>query len=118
MTLPTEKPSSPLGELSKIRFGGKTYIQERVVSVTTTRSSLVQNNPNRIFWIAINEGVNDVRASTDATLTIASGWLLAAGGGLISMFWEEDGEGVGYETYAISAVAGGVPVRVKEVIRL
>lgn len=112
---PVRTPS-PLEGVSIIRFQGKTFIQETLVTVGVTRVDLLANNPNRLFWIATNEGAADVRLSTDPTITAASGWILAASGGIISMYWEQDGEGVGYPVYGISAAAGQV-VRIREVIR-
>lgn len=110
------KTPSPLEGVTLTRFQGKTYVQEQVITVNNTRSTLLRNNPNRLFWIAINESVNDVRLSNDPNLTATSGWLLSSNGGVISMYWEEDGEGVGYEVYAFGALPG-LTVRVREVIR-
>jgi hypothetical protein len=39
-----------------------------------------------------------------------------ARGGVISMYWEQDGEGVGYAVYGI-ATAINSDVRIREVIR-
>lgn len=114
MDNPEEKTPSPLEGVSIERFKGHTFRQENVVSVPATRVTLIRNDPNRLFWIAINEGAADVRLSTDPNLSATSGWLIPAGGGVISMFWEQDGEGVGYEVFAIS-VAGANNVRVAEV---
>ena len=96
----------------------KTTIHEHVEQVTDVRSTLLDNNPNRINWSAINEGGDDVRLSTDATITGASGWLLQRAGGVIMFRYDEDGEGTGYAVYAISPVAGPTNVRVREVIAL
>lgn len=113
----TPSPTSPLYLLSNQRFGGRTTVTEQVVTVGTARVTLLQNNPNRLFWAVINEGGNDVRLSTDATITATSGWLLLNNGGVILSSWEDDGESVGYPVYAIAGIAG-ISVRVKEVTRL
>lgn len=110
-------PRSPLEELSIERFKGNTYVQETIVRVDPTRTDFLLNNPNRLFWIAINEGGSDIRLSTDPDIDASTGWLLAAGGGVISMFWEQDGEAVGYHVYSIASVVAS-QVRVREVIRL
>lgn len=109
-------PRSPLEALSYQRFGGKTYLQEKVFSLTTNLDVLLPNNPNRVFWAMINEGSFDVRLSTDPTITNTSGWLLAASGGAITMDWSIDGESVGYAIYGRSASAPEF-VRIREVIR-
>lgn len=110
------KTPSPLEGVSIGRYQGATYPQEQVIPVAITRTRLIANNPNRFFWIAINEGVNDVRLGNDPNIGASTGWLLPAGGGVISQWWEEDGESVGYEVFAI-AVGAPVNVRVREVIR-
>lgn len=116
MTDQTPPNQSPLYMLSNKRFGGRTIINEQVISVLTTRTVIAPNNPNRLFLAVINEGINDVRISTDPTITSTSGWLLPASGGAIVFDWTEDGEGVGYPYYAIANVAA-VNCRVREVIR-
>ncbi len=115
--LPEESPAqSPLEALSNRRFEGHTYINEGVTTLGATRVVLLPNNPNRLFWILINEGLNDVRVSTSPDISAVSGWLVPASGGIISMFWEQDGEGVGYTLYGIATV-GAPDVRVREVVR-
>lgn len=111
-----DKTPSPLEGVSITRFQGSTYIQETLSTIGLTRINLLSNNPNRVFWVAINESDSDVRLSTDPNISATSGWLLAAAGGVISMFWEQDGEGVGYAVYAIAAAVGKI-IRVREVIR-
>jgi hypothetical protein len=115
MTDQTYTPKSPLEVLTVDRFKRRTYINETVVNVAANRVTILPNNPNRLFLAMINEGILDVRVSTDPAITPASGWLLPAGGGFMSMFWEEDGESVGYALYGIG-FAGGSDVRVREVL--
>lgn len=110
-------PRSPLENLSIGRFNGRTYATERVVSVGTSRVVLIKNNPNRVYWQIINEGNNHVRVSIDAAITDLTGWLLPAAGGVIFSSWEEDGESVGYDLYAIS-VLNSNNIRIRETIRL
>ncbi len=108
---------SPLEALSKIRFGGRTFGVENIVTFGTTRVSLLRNNPNRVYALLINEGDSDIRVSIDGNVAIASGFILAASGGLIEISWETDGETVGYELYGISSGVANT-VRTHEVIRL
>lgn len=107
---------SPLEAVTSDRFKGKTYPNEFTMTIDVTLTPILPNNPNRLFWIITNEGANDCRVSIDPAISATSGWILAAAGGLISMFWEEDGEGVGYAVYGI-CVAAGAKIRVREVIR-
>lgn len=116
MTNPNYTPS-PLEELVIRELGGRTFIREQVISVATTRTSIMPNNPNRLAWSIENESVNDMRFTTDPGITSTSGWLLSSNGGYGSMIYLEDGEATGQEVYAIALVAAG-NLRVREVIRL
>jgi len=109
-------PKSPLTVLSIDRYAGKTYVQETPATVDTTRVVLLSNNPNRLAWDIINTSLVEIRVSSNPGLTTATGFLLAPSGGEMGMTFLEDGEGVGYEIYAIGLVAGGT-VWVREVIR-
>ena len=117
MDLPDNKFTSPMGDLTAARFGGHTVANENVVSVGTTRQTLLRNNPNRVSWAMINEGLNDVRVTFDPSISSTSGWLLSASGGIILSDWETDGDTVGYEIFGI-AVGAPNNVRIREVFRL
>ena len=108
---------SPLSDLSADKYKGNTFAQEAVITTSNTTLTRISNNPNRVAWVMINEGLTDVRVSNLPNISASSGWLLAASGGVIAMKWDEDGEAVGYEIYLIS-VAGTPNVRIREVIRL
>ena len=116
MAIPNNKPQSPLEALSLERFGGHTYGTEEVITVFVTRTTILRNNPNRVYWVMINEGANDIRVSFDPSITAVSGFVLAASGGIIICDWFNEGETVGYEVYGI-AVGVDTRVRVREVIR-
>lgn len=116
MALPNVVPQSPLETLSIARFGGHTYGTEDVVTVLTTRTTILRNNPNRVYWVMINEGANDIRVSFDPSISATSGFVLAASGGVIVADWFNEGETVGYEVYGI-AVGVDTRLRVREVIR-
>lgn len=107
---------SPLETVTNERFQGKTYPNEFVLTLTASPAEILPNNPNRLFWMVLNEDALDGRVSIDPQITTTTGWILAANGGVISMFWEEDGEAVGYPVYGVS-VGAGSKVRIREVIR-
>lgn len=118
MSNPTEMEGrSPLERLSNFHYGGNTFAQEQLVTIGTTRVTLVRNNPNRVRLIMINESTSDLRVSIDPNLTASSGWLLPSLGGVIDLSWDDDGESVGYETFIIAPAANCV-VRVREVLVL
>ncbi len=108
--------TSPLEEISYGIFKGKTFAKEKTVSVDAARVVLLENDPNRLAWSAINESAVDVRVSNDPTLTGSTGWLLNASGGVVSMVYYDDGEVTGYQVFAFGAAAGA-SVRVREVLR-
>ena len=112
-----DNPNAPVYALVKERFGGGTTITEAVYSVNTSLFTRIPNNPNRLYWIMINEGSYDVRISNRPDTGNVTGWLLSLNGGVISMDWEEDGEAVCYDIYLI-AVGATSNVRIREVIRL
>ncbi len=116
MDQPTMDYNSPLADLSTGRFGGHTYQNEQVLTVSNVALTRIPNNPNRVFWLAMTEGANDVRVSNRPEISGTSGYKMVANGVLISMFWENDGEAVGYEIYMI-AVGAPSTVRYREVIR-
>ena len=107
---------SPLEALSGERYQGKTYIQERAVSIGTTRSIILDNNPNRLAWDLINTSLIEIRISNSPDLASTTGFLLSPSGGEIGMNYQEDGEGSGYAVYAISTAAGAT-AWIREVIR-
>lgn len=112
----TGNERSPLEQLSQSRFNGRTYLQESTVSMTTSIGQILQNNPNRVFWLLVNSGANDVKVFFQRVQTGIATFILMANGGIMSMTFEEDGEAVGYELwgFAIAATSG---LRLVEVIR-
>lgn len=112
----SEPNPSPIEAVTQTRLLGHTFPRERIISVGVVITEVLQNNPNRLDWIAINEGANDVRVANEPNISASSGWLLAANGGIISFQWEEDGESVSYPVYMIaSGVASNV--RIREILR-
>ena len=116
-----EKYALPAGataaDFAARRWGGPIGVDVRLVTVGTTLTELVRNNPRRVLWLVQNRGAGDLSTALDRAVTTANGFLLSASGGLQSMDAEEDGEAVTYPLFAIGAAAGNV-VRVLEVFRV
>lgn len=112
-----EIPGATASEISGKRFGGPTRVNSKVVPVGTTSTQLMENNPRRVFWMAINRGVNNAAWDWDPTFTFANGGLLGAAGGYVSAEVDEDGESVAWEVRAIADQAP-VNVRVFEIMRV
>lgn len=102
-------------QFSKMRFGRATRPVERVESVDTSVEEILTLNPDRISWLLVNRGTNNVAWSTRRDLTFANGVLLASGGGTAQMTAEDDGESVAYPIFIISTV-GASDIRILEVI--
>ncbi len=93
-------------EFAAVRFGGPTEIKVFQVTVGTGTVRLVDNNPRRVFWIAINNGVNSGAISIRNDVTTGTGIPVQSNGGAVSMDVMEDGEAVAWEWFAITGAAG------------
>lgn len=94
-------PGSTLWEVAKERFKRPTTIRERVVSVATSATEILNNNPRRVFWMVCNRHTANGAIGFSPQVSFDTGLLLAANGGVASMTAEEDGEAVGYAVYGI-----------------
>jgi len=112
----TGKERSPLEALSRVRFGGKTYLLSTLVWVLITPTVIVKNNANRVFWLMLNANADDLFILPSGDSFISSFITLPARGGVFSLSFEEDGETVGYEWNGYMAVANHW-IRLMEVIR-
>lgn len=116
MDTPPESNKPPITQIVMERFLGETFTQENLYTISNLAFTRIRNDPNRVSWLAINEGANDVRVSFLPNVSATSGWLLAANGGVIGMDWATDGEGASYDIYLIAVGAPDV-IRLREVIR-
>ncbi len=91
-------------------FGFATRPVENPVTdtVATTPTLILQNNPDRIFWLAMCRNGNGGAIGFTRQVTVANGQKVAADGGGVSMDVREDGESVTYEVFAINGVAPGI----------
>lgn len=71
--------------------------------LSTTPERVLKNNPDRLSWDIFNLGDKVVYLGHDSTVSSTNGYHLAASGGHISMMWNEDGELVGRELWAVAA---------------
>lgn len=89
-------------------FGGRTKVVETRVTVGTTVTPLMANNPRRIFWLAVNNGPNAGALGFDPSITTVNGVVMGPNGGFSSMSVFEDGEGVSWGVNGIQSVAAAV----------
>lgn len=106
-------------QISEGAWGYPTRLQETDVNVGVagTITPLFANNPDRLAWEIINNGVAEVRYSSRRDVTSTTGRRLGADGGVSSMDVREDGEAVGYEQVAVSTGVA-CSVHVTEIIAL
>jgi hypothetical protein len=106
---------TPAQYVQTMRGGLRTRLAESDVVVAQVAIALVGNNPNRLAWEFVNNGVNRVDFTSNRTLTAGNARPLGPTGGFAEMNAQEDGEAVGYQQLAISA-AGNNSVHVTELI--
>lgn len=103
--------------VSSGRWGTKTTIAERIVSVGTSPTKIVSNNPRRLGFLITNNGIYPVRIAFSEDNVLNGGIVLSAQGGTITMGVEDDGEIVGYDVYAICP-GGTSDIYVMEVVAI
>lgn len=93
----------------------KTVSKSKTVSVLTTDTELVANNPNRVQLTIQNNGANEIHIDIDNTVSSSSG-LVIASGGTLSLNKLEDGDLVTRRWLGAASVAT-VACRVYEVLK-
>ena len=110
-------PGQAVAAYLEKKWGGPTRLVPFVsVAVLTTPTRIVQNNPRRFEWVAVNVGVGTVTVSWDTSLVAGSQIPIPPLGGSIIVLADEDGEMVTYEAWAIAPVMGNT-LWVAEVVR-
>jgi len=105
------------GRYSIIRFGGPTRFQTSTVSVGTSPTKIVGNNPRRVRLAIYNRSINNIDVDYVATVATGAGIPLAASSGIVEASIEDDGEAVISELYGV-ATAASSSVFVVEVVRV
>ncbi len=105
------------GRFAIARFGGPTTSRTSTVSVATSVTRIVGNNPRRVSVTVYNRGVNNVDVDYVATVTSGGGIPLTGASGVMQSTIEDDGEAVVQELYGIATTASS-SVFVVEVLRV
>lgn len=116
--LPDSLLVSPLAQLVREKMGGDTTYIEKRVDVTTVKSMVLTNNPNRLFWIIVN--VSNYSAQLASSPDMFDGIIgipLATNGGMVSMDYLEDGETVGNAVW-VRTNGGTANLHIREVLRI
>lgn len=90
--------------LIESQFGVKTSYDINPItgSVLVTVTKVLNIDPNRLAFIVMNMGANDVYLSPSNTVAVGNGILLQPGGGGVALVWDEDFNMVGLDWYAIA----------------
>ena len=102
-----DRPGSAAWEFASVRFLGPTTARDEVVTVATTPTRLLQNNPRRLFWLVVNRSVSAGAITFNPSAFSGRGLLLAPFGSSASMSVEEDGEQVSNELWATNETGAG-----------
>jgi hypothetical protein len=102
---------------SLLRFGGPVRSLTTTVSVLTTVTRIVGNNPKRVSVTIYNRGTSNIDIDYSSAVTAGGGIPLSGSSGVAESTIEEDGETVISELYGISTTATS-SVYVVEVIRV
>lgn len=85
----------------------KTYSRRTAVTVEATQTRILKNDPKRLAFTIINQGVNNVRISNRSTITSSTGLQLVATGTMNFLTLEERAF-VKSEINAISEVGSNI----------
>lgn len=105
-----------LSQISEAYFGGPTRQIFREVTVATTVTELLPENPDRLAWAVMNRSANFGAFGFRRDVTTATGFRLGAATGFASKDYRTDGETAGYAVFALNDTLAGTWV-VEEVIR-
>jgi len=97
----SEKNVSPLEKLSYDVFKRHTMPVSNLLYVLDGPTQILQNNPNRVYTLIQNIGVDDIYLGFDNMVGYGHGIRLFAQGGAVSLDFRTDGETVGYELFGI-----------------
>lgn len=104
-------------EISEAVLGRPTRLVESDVNVNAAGTNILPNNPDRIFWEMVNNGVGEVRFSSQPGVLATGGSRLGADGGFASSSAKDDGEAVAYPQFG-TPVGVACVVHVREILAL
>lgn len=110
-TVPGTKYEIPAGAIAAVlgarRFDGPTRAEFNTVVVATTPTRILQNNPRRVAWLAVNISVNQGFLNFNNSVSSSNGIILGAAGGSVSVEVDEDGETPSWEVFGLCTGAAG-----------
>lgn len=103
----TIPPGAIAAVLGAKRFDGPTRAEFNTVLVGTTSTRIMDNNPRRVAWLAVNISVSQGFLNFDNLVSSSNGIILGAGGGSVSVEVNEDGETPSWEVFGVCVGAAG-----------
>jgi len=93
-----------MGRLSEALLGVSTTREsiDSPVSVTTTASRILDQNPNRLFLTFINPSTNNVWVGPESDVQVGEGFIVSANNGVTTFQIQEDGDITTAEFHAIA----------------
>jgi len=92
---------------TRLGFPTRPVINPVTNTVATTPTEILRNNPDRIFWLAVNLSDYKGYVGWDREVASTKGIPVPASGGFVSASIEEDGELTIHPVYAINETASG-----------
>lgn len=99
-----DRVSGAVQKALETRFFGRFTSREQLLSVTTTARVILLNNPERIGFVLVNTGTDNITFATQQDVTLSKGFVLPNAGDTVSVSFLEDGQ---FSTREFSAIAGG-----------
>ncbi len=108
-----------LAELLEEHFGVKTSYNDNpeVTQVEVAVTKVFAYNPNRLGLVLINTSAFPILVGYRNDVSVGNGILLVAGGGSLSLIWNEDFELVASEMFAI-ADGGAATIYTNETVSI
>jgi len=97
----------PIPAQKKLGYPSRANVNPVTDTVYTTPTKILNNNPDRIFWIAVNLAANKGYVGWDTLVSRTRGIPVSPNGGFVSCCLEEDGELTIQEVHAILENAAG-----------
>lgn len=86
---------------------GQFDTRRKVMAIGTTPVVILQNNPERIGFVMVNAGIQQITFDLIRDVVSGIGYVLPSNGDTVSTSYVEDGVVPTHEFSAVSAAAGG-----------
>ena len=89
------------------KFKAPVSADERIITVSTDRRLILNNNPRRLAWSICNWAGNSLSVGFRPNISFGEGLLIPGGGGTVTLTVDEDGEAVTYAVYGVLGAGAG-----------